>query len=288
MLTANNWKEYECIEIGEGFKIERFGNFIFKRPEPTATGKLKLKNIELDGTFENGSWEFNNLPDSWVLNYKNMKLNLSPSSFKHLGVFPEQAINWDFIMDANRKADKPLRILNLFGYTGAATIAAAMGNVEEVVHIDSLKSANKRTQENIELNGLSDKKIRTMVDDVLKFLEKEKRRGRTYHGIIMDPPSFGRGPKGEIWKIEDQIDHLINSALDVLDKDAVYVILNTYSTKLSHTTVKTILEKKFRSHKIHKGYFDSHKIGVPVTHGDKNLQLGNTTRWCIYEDLLRR
>lgn len=288
MLIAKDWKEYECLDLGDGYKIERFGEFIFKRPEPTATGPLAHTNRPIDGQFENGTWFHKNLPDSWVFNYKDMKLNLSPSSYKHLGVFPEQAVNWDFIREVDKRHNKPIRVLNLFGYTGAATVACAMGNVEEVVHIDALKSAVKRTQENIELNKLSEKRVRTMVDDVLKFLEKEKRRGNTYHAIIMDPPSFGRGPKGEVWRLEDQIDDLINGALDILDKDAVYLILNTYSQKMSFNTVQFILEKKFRQHMIHHGTFDSHRIGVPVTNSSEVLELGNTTRWCVYEDLLRR
>lgn len=288
MLIAKNWSEYEALDIGEGYKIERFGDFIFKRPEPTATGPLTLKDIELDGSFENGKWVHKDLPDSWVINYKNMKLNLSPSSFKHLGVFPEQAVNWDFIQDVSKRHDEPLRILNLFAYTGGATIAAAMGNVEEVVHIDALKSAIKRTQENISLNGLEDKTIRTIVEDVLKFLKREKKRGNTYHAIIMDPPSFGRGPKGEIFKIENEIDALLDAACDILDEKAVYFIVNTYSTNLSHQTVKTILQKKFKKHHIHHGAFDSHQIAVPVKVNNQLLKLGSTTRWSLYEDILRR
>lgn len=288
MLIPKNWKEYEAIDIGEGFKIERFGSFVFKRPEPTATGKLKSKIKDFDGMFEDGKWIHKDLPNSWILKYKDMKFNLSPSSFKHLGIFPEQAVNWDFIRDVDEKHQKPMRILNLFAYTGGATIAAAMGNVEEVVHIDALKSAITRTQENIQLNQLEHKTIRTMVDDVLKFVQKEKRRGNTYHAIIMDPPSFGRGPKGEIFKIEDQIDDLLDACLDILDKEAVYFILNTYSSNLPHKTVETIMKKHFKKHHIYHGSFDSHKLGVPVKEDKQILKLGNTTRWCIYEDLLRR
>lgn len=287
MLLAKDWKEYECLEIGDYYKIERFGNYIFKRPEPTAKAALKHKDYHFDGQFENGQWKHQDLPDNWIIHYKNMKLLLSPSSYKHLGVFPEQAVNWDFIQAVSKRQDTALRVLNLFGYTGAATIAASLGNVEEVVHIDALKSAIKRTQDNIRLNHLESKKIRTMVDDVIKFLEREKRRGKTYHAIIMDPPSFGRGPKGEVWKIEEQLNRLVNLALDVLDPDAVYLILNTYSQNLSHQVVKETLEKAFKKHHIHHGYFDSHKIGVPISHGNASLQLGSTTRWCLYEDLLK-
>ena len=288
MLINKNWTEYEIIDIGEGMKIERFGDFIFKRPEPSVHNKLSVKDIKLDAYFKDGQWIQKDLPDEWVIHYKDMKMMLSPSSFKHLGIFPEQAINWDFIRDVSNKHKEPIRVLNLFAYTGGATIAAAMGNVEEVVHIDALRSAINRTQTNIKLNGLEDKTIRTMVDDVLKFLRREKRRGNTYHAIIMDPPSFGRGPKGEVWKIEERLEELIDASLDVLSDDALYLILNTYSAHLSHEDVLKTLKSKFKARHIHHGAFDSHKLAMPVTHNNQTLTLGNTTRWCIYEDLLRR
>lgn len=288
MLIAKKWKDYECIDAGEGVKIERFGDYVFKRPEPSAYGELHSSKHKLDAIFDNKQWIQNNAPDEWVIEYKDMKFNLSTSDFKHLGIFPEQSVNWDFIIEAGKRTVEPMRILNLFGYTGAATIAAAQGNVEEIVHVDALRSSITRTQKNIELNELGDVKIRTIVDDVLKFIQREKRRGRTYHAIIMDPPSFGRGPKGEIWKIDDQIDELLEACLDILDKDAVYLILNTYSAHMSEQTILTILRKKFKMKHIRNGRFDTHEIAIEVNDSEDPLSMGKTTRWCIYEDMLVR
>lgn len=285
MRVANKWKEYECLDAGEGYKIERFGEYYLKRPEPTMTHRLKTKGIDFNAEYNNNEWIITDLPNAWILNYENMKLNLQLHEFKHLGVFPEQAVNWDFIIEAGKRHHEPIRVLNLFGYTGAATVAAALGNVEEVVHIDALKSAIKKTQENILLNNLSDKKIRTITEDVMKFLIREKKRGRTYHAIIMDPPSFGRGPKGTAWKIEEQLESLINACLDILDKDAIYLMLNTYTTNLSKDEVLKVLKKQFNDRNITHGTFDSQDIGVPITSGGV-LTSGKTTRWCIYEDLL--
>src|SRR5690554_997293 len=281
MKIAKNWENYECLDIGDGYKIERFGEFILKRPEPTAGGEMTLQMQHFDGEFINGQWE-HHLPESWVLEYRDMKFELKLSEFKHLGMFPEQAINWDFIRKIHDKHQEPMRILNLFGYTGAATIASAMGNVEEVVHVDALKSANQRTQENIALNGLEHKKIRTLQDDVLKFIQREKRRGRTYHGIIMDPPSFGRGPKGERWKIETHLETLIEHATDLLDEDAVFLIVNTYTAGLTPDDVLNIVKEKFNPG---YGKFETTSIGLPIKNKPFPLKAGNTTRWCKYKDI---
>ncbi len=283
MKIAKNWENYECLDIGEGYKIERFGEYILKRPEPTAGGELDLQMTHFDGEFINGQWE-HHLPESWILEYKDMKFELKLSEFKHLGIFPEQALNWDLIRSIHEKHKEPMRILNLFGYTGGATVASAWGNVEEVVHVDALKSANMRTQENLKLNNLEDKHVRTLVDDVLKFIEKEKRRGRTYHGIIMDPPSFGRGPKKEVWKIEEQLETLIQGAVELLDEDAVFLILNTYSRNLTPSYVLRTLKTYFNPE---DGKFDSSKIGLPIKNKPFPLKAGNTTRWCKYGELMK-
>jgi len=283
MKIAKTWKNYECLDVGEGYKIERFGPFILKRPEPSISDKFTITNPKLDGEFKNKKWIHNNIPNQWVLEYKNYQFALQPSEYKHLGIFPEQAVNWDFIEKINKRKDKPLRILNLFGYTGAATVVAASGNNEEIVHIDALKSAIARTQENLKLNGLEDQYVRTIVDDALKFIQREKRRGRSYHGIIMDPPSFGRGPNKEIWKIEEQLPILIDGVVDILDDDPEFIIINTYTKNLSHQEVLKLLKSKFNPG---YGKFSSNKLGVPITHKPYPLTLGNTTRWCKYEDIL--
>ena len=285
MRLSKQWNDYECLDIGDGYKVERFGPYILKRPEPSAKGHLTIKNIDFNGVHTGKEWKTHNLPESWILEYKDMKFNLRLHEFKHLGIFPEQATNWDFIREVSKKHNEPLRILNLFGYTGGATIAAAMGNIEEIVHIDALKSAIDRTRENIDLNNLQDKKIRTIQEDVMKFLFREKKRGRTYHGIIMDPPSFGRGPRGDVWKIEEHLEPLIDACLDILDEEAVYIILNTYTTKLSAKWVGDLFSSKLKDRNI-KGFIDSQDIGVPVTHKKYPLKLGKTTRWCRYENTL--
>ncbi|AMC92641.1 SAM-dependent methyltransferase [Erysipelothrix larvae] len=283
MRLAKDWIEYECIDCGDGMKIERFGPYILKRKEPSWTQPLTNTPFEFNGIHTQHGWETHNLPDTWTIHYKDMAMELKPTEFKHLGIFPEQAVNWDFIRASIQRANKPLRILNLFGYTGGATIACAMENVEEVVHIDALKSAISRTQENIKLNTLEDKKIRTIVDDVMKFLAREKRRGRTYHGVILDPPSFGRGPNKEIWEIKKDLEPLLNAVNDILDKDVEFIVLNTYSSHITKREVHAIASRIFKPL---KGILDTQHIGVPITLKDKPLILGQTTRWTKHENLL--
>lgn len=285
MKIADKWIDYECLDIGNKSKIERFGPYYFKRPEPTATTKLTL-NIPLDAEYKDGAWNINQVPQNWNIHYQDMTFALRPHEFKHLGIFPEQAVNWDFIRVCMRRSTKKLRILNLFGYTGGATIAAALENPEEVVHIDALKSAIARTQENIKLNKCDHVVVRTIVDDAFKFIQREIRRGRTYHGIILDPPSFGRGPKGEVWKINEMLEPLLNDCLKLLDKDAVFLILNTYSAHLPLKHVNDLLKYQLHNHNITQGKLKSHKLYLPVTKNKELLYCGKTTRWSIYEDLL--
>ncbi len=284
MRISNEWKDYECLDVAQGYKIERFGSFILKRPESTAHDTPNLLDIHLDGYHSGNEWIYNHLPHTWNLHYKDMKFMLRLHEYKHIGIFPEQATNWDFIRKMG-KIHKPKRVLNLFGYTGAATIAAAMEDVEEVVHIDALKSAIERTRANITLNNLDHKVIRTIQEDVMKFLRREKKRNRTYHAIIMDPPTFGRGPQGTLWKIEEHLEPLIDACLDLLDKDASYLIINTYSPKLSAQDVESILKRKLKQHHI-KGYVDSQEIALPITGKPYNLVQGKTTRWCAFDNTL--
>lgn len=285
MRVSRNWKDYECLDAGDGVKVERYGDVVLRRPEPIAVWSL-MSSIKEDAFFD-GSWHTQpHIPESWVIGYKDMKFMVRPTSFKHTGLFPEHAVNWDWMRDVIRQQNKPLRILNLFAYTGGATIACAMeDNVSEVVHIDALKSLNTWAQENVSLNNLNDKTIRTITEDVLKFCAREKKRGRTYHGIIMDPPSFGRGPKGERWKIEGMLDPLIEAALSLLDDDACFLSINTYTTDLTQEMVSD----KLMSH-LSQTHFpinvSSDTIGLPITHQDKNLMCGITTRWCSHENLL--
>lgn len=283
MRIAKKWVDYECVDCGEGVKIERLGSYYLKRREPSAQGPLvKLKTV-LDGTHTPEGWLSNNLPSQWVINYEDIAITIQPTQFKHIGFFPEQAVNWDFMRNVIREQKYPPRILNLFGYTGIATVAVAKETVSEVVHVDALKSAITRTQENITLNNLEDKHVRTLVDDVMKFLAREKRRGRTYHGIVLDPPSFGRGPNKEQWSIKKDLKPLMDAVMEVLDPDACFLVLNTYSNYIDEKTVHAIVSDCFKNR---KGRVDTQQIGVPVTHKRKPLILGQTTRWTTHEDLL--
>lgn len=288
MRITNKWTNFEVIDIGDGQKIERYNNFILKRPEPVATGPLSKKLPPIDAWYQEG-WHFNtSLPDSLTLAYEDMKLLVKPTTFKHTGIFPEQAVNWDWARSVIRNFNQPMRILNLFGYTGGATIACAMEpNVIEVVHIDALKSLNAWTQENVKLNNLESKTIRTITEDVLKFLDREAKRGRTYHGIIMDPPSYGKGPKGEVWRIEEKLPLLLEKCIKILDDDAQFMILNTYTTNLGSGKVDAIVNKAFKNSTI-KGYTETESIGLKVSQKDTPLACGLTTRWSKHEDLLRR
>lgn len=273
MNLSNNWKDYECILTGDKEKLERWGNVILNRPDPQIIWN-KDKDNELwnkwDGYYHRsnkggGSWEFRKkLPEFWEINYKHLTFKVSPTNFKHTGVFPEQQTNWDYIMDKLNESNlKEIRVLNLFAYTGCATMAAAScNNISEVVHVDASKSIVEWAKENMHLCKLEDKKIRFIVDDVIKFLEKEKRRGRTYHAIIMDPPSYGRGPNKELWRLEDNIQELLDKTLEVLDKDYIFVLVNSYTTGISPISLNNILKKTFINSNIITG-----EIGLPTTEG---------------------
>lgn len=286
MRIANKWIDFEVIDAGQGVKIERYNDTILKRPEPTATGALALKSYNADATFDT-KWRFKKqLPESIELTYQDMKMLIRPTGFKHTGIFPEQAVNWDWARSVIKEANQPLRILNLFGYTGGATVACAMeDNVVEVVHIDALKSLNAWTQENVKLNNLEHKTVRTITEDVLKFLDREIKRGRTYHGIIMDPPSYGKGPKGEVWRIEEKLPLLLDKAIALLDQDAQFMILNTYTTNLGVNKVKHIFDSHLKRNGV-RGYTHSDQIGLPISYKDEKLACGITTRWSKNENSL--
>ena len=213
---SNNWIDYKCLASGNGEKIEKWGDIILRRPDPQIIWNKSNSNIwnSWDGMYHRsnkggGNWEFKHkLPDNWNINYGELKFKVSPTNFKHTGIFPEQAVNWEYIIkqiSERCKIDDDIKVLNLFAYTGCATMAAAYAGAKEVVHVDASKGMVEWAKDNMRLCGLENNKIRFIVDDVIKFLEREKRRGRTYNAIIMDPPSYGRGPKGEVWRLEDNL-----------------------------------------------------------------------------------
>ena len=277
--VSNDWKDYKCLLSGDGEKVEKWGNYILRRPDPQIIWNKSDNEVwnKWDGMYHRsnkggGNWEFKTkLPDYWTVNYKNLTFKVSPTNFKHTGIFPEQAVNWDYVMDRISKMDKSkeIRVLNLFAYTGCATMAASMAGASEVVHVDASHGMVEWAKENMHLCNLDNNKIRFIVDDVIKFLEREKRRGRTYQGIIMDPPSYGRGPKGEVWRLEDNLQELLIKARDVLDKDYSFLLINSYTTGISPTSLNNILSLTFKGNKVETG-----EIGLPIEEDNLVLPCG--------------
>ena len=266
---ATNWIDYECLDAGNGQKVERWKDIILKRPDPQAVWTFDDKQYKYDAIYHSsnkggGSWQFNKkLPEFWTIKYKDLTFKVSPTNFKHTGIFPEQAVNWDFMMDKIQNCDHEVKVLNLFAYTGCATMACSKAGASEVIHVDASKGMIEWAKQNMQLSHLENNKIRFIVDDVLKFVQREKRRGHKYHGIVMDPPSYGRGPNNELWKLEDQLYELINSCLDILDDDPLFFIINCYTTGFSNIVLENILKqtilKKYSFGKIETG-----EIGLPI------------------------
>ena len=284
MWVADGWKDYEVLDTSEGEKIERFGRYILRRPDPQAiwmTKKDKKLWSEINAHYHRsnrggGEWEFFDLPDQWTISYGNLKFNLKPFSFKHTGIFPEQATNWDWFSDIIRKSDRKLKVLNLFAYTGGATIAAASAGAS-VTHVDAAKGIVAWAKENAALSNLSDAPIRWIVDDCLKFVEREIRRGNHYDGIIMDPPSYGRGPKGEIWKIEESIYPLVSECAKLLSDDAKFFLINSYTTGLAPSVLTYMISTTVC--KSHGGKVESDEIGLRVKSTGLVLPCGSSGRW---------
>lgn len=276
MIISNKWEDYKCLMSGDGEKLEKWGDVILRRPDPQIIWDKSHDNLwnKWDGFYHRsnkggGNWEFKRkLDDYWIIKYRHLRFKVSPTNFKHTGIFPEQAVNWDYVMDKVKNIEGA-RILNLFAYTGCATMAASSAGASEVVHVDASRGMVDWAKENMELCGLSDNKIRFIVDDVIKFLEREKRRGRTYHGIIMDPPSYGRGPKGEVWRLEDNLKELLVKARDVLDDDYSFLLINSYTTGVSPTALNNILSLTFKDAMIETG-----EIGLPIEENELVLPCG--------------
>lgn len=284
MWIADGWKDYEVIDTSNGEKLERWGNYILLRPDPQViwnTPKTDKKWKQLNGHYHRsskggGEWEFFDLPEQWTIHYKELTFHLKPFSFKHTGLFPEQATNWDWFSDKIRKANRPINVLNLFAYTGGATCAAAKAGAS-VTHVDASKGMVTWAKENAAASGLEDAPIRWIVDDCVKFVEREIRRGRKYDGIIMDPPSYGRGPKGEIWKIEEKIYPFVELCSQVLSDDPLFFLINSYTTGLQPAVLSymmnTVLTKQYG------GHVTAEEIGLPVTSNGLVLPCGASGRW---------
>ncbi len=287
MLISNNWKEYEVLDAGDGAKLERWGedktSFILSRPDPQLIWPKERPELwdKADGTYirsgtGGGKWIFKKeLPNKWQISYGDLKFWISPTDFKHTGIFPEQAVNWDWIGDQIKKSERKINLLNLFGYTGGATIAALAAGAS-VCHVDASAGMVDWTKDNIILNGLERSSVRYIVDDAMKFVEKERRRGVKYDAIIMDPPSYGRGAKGQIWKIEKMLWPLINSCKDLLSNDPLFLLINSYTTGLGITVIKNILESAMGNS---GGQITSEEITLPISESKKLLPAGITTRW---------
>jgi 23S rRNA (cytosine1962-C5)-methyltransferase len=278
MKISNNWKDYECIDAGNGEKLERWGTVILRRPDPQAIwssdDSLWLKP---DGHYHRsnlggGEWEFNKkLKNYWTINYKDLTFKVAPTNFKHTGLFPEQAVNWDYMIDKIRDANRPIKVLNLFAYTGGATMACSYAGAE-VVHVDAAKGMVEWAKENMKLSKLENNKIRFIIDDCLKFVERESRRGNKYDAIIMDPPSYGRGPDGEVWKFEDNIYGLVSACEKILSDEPLFMLINSYTTGISSTVLENILKTTVL--KNHKGKVEAGEIGLPITNGNLVLPCG--------------
>lgn len=284
MWIADNWKDYEVLATSGGEKLERWGDYILVRPDPqviwdtphTHAGWKKKNGHYHRSNKGGGEWEFFNLPDEWSIQYKDLTFHLKPFKFKHTGLFPEQAVNWDWFSSIIKESDRPLKILNLFAYTGGATLAAAKAGAS-VTHVDASKGMVQWAKENAVASGLGDAPIRWLVDDCVKFVEREIRRGNHYDGIIMDPPSYGRGPKGEIWKIEESIFPFIELTTQLLTEDSKFLLINSYTTGLQPAVlsymINTAIVSKFG------GSVEANEIGLPVAEDGLVLPCGASGRW---------
>ena len=284
MNIANNWKDYEILDMADGEKLERWGNIFLVRPDPqiiwkekTFPNKWKKINARYNRSKTGGgSWEYtSNLPKAWQIKYNDLVFNIKPMGFKHTGLFPEQAVNWDWMINKIKNEKREVKVLNLFAYTGGATVACLSAGAS-VCHVDSSKGMTVWAKENVISSGLEKKSVRYIVDDVFKFVNREIRRGNKYDAIIMDPPSYGRGANGEVWKFEENIDELIKLCSKVLSDDPLFFLVNSYTTGISSTVIENILKMDL---KIKKGKYSCGEIGLPMTDSKLTLPCGIFAKW---------
>ncbi len=287
MWIADNWKDYELIDSGGGERLERWGDWFFVRPDPQAVWRRSGNNTHWqkpDAYYHRsdrggGQWEFHaKLPESWVIAQDGCRFKIKPMGFKHMGLFPEQLVNWTWSGALIRNANRPVRVLNLFAYTGGATVAAAKAGAF-VCHVDAAKGMVAHAKENVSLSGVAEDSVRYIVDDCVKFVERELRRGNRYDAIIMDPPSYGRGPGGEVWKIENTLYGFVEKCAGLLSEDPLFVLLNSYTTGLSGATMQNVLAMtvgaKFGGRAV------SEEIGLPMSSNQFILPCGASSRWSI-------
>lgn len=285
MRSTEFWNDYELIDASAGERLERWGDIILIRPDPQVIWDTERRNPLWHNAHARyhrsstggGKWQvYKRIPDAWRIAYRDLLFNVKPMGFKHTGIFPEQAVNWDFAAEMIRRSDRQLNILNLFGYTGCATISCLKAGAR-VCHVDASKGMVAWAKENAASSGVADKPVRWIVDDCAKFVAREIRRGHRYDGIIMDPPSYGRGPSGEIWKLEEQLYSFVELCTDVLADDPSFVILNSYTTGLSPSVMEyilgTVIQRRFG------GTVSSDEIGLKVTQSSLILPCGSTAIW---------
>lgn len=286
MWIADHWNDYEVIDCSKGEKLERWGDFLLIRPDPQVIWDTPRKHrgwSRPNGRYHRsakggGQWEFFDLPQQWSVNYRGLTFNLKPFSFKHTGLFPEQAVNWDWFGDLIRRENRPVKVLNLFAYTGGATLAAAKAGAA-VTHVDASKGMVNWAKENAKSSGLGEAPIRWIVDDCVKFAEREIRRGSRYDAVIMDPPSYGRGPKGEIWKIEDAIHPLVTLCAGLLSDKPLFFLINSYTTGLAPSVLSYMLSLELVPK--YRGTVTATEIGLPVSETGLVLPCGASGRWSL-------
>ena len=289
MWTASEWKDYEILDTSSGEKLERWGKYLLVRPDPqiiwqtnkSHPGWKKANAVYHRSSRGGGGWEFRDLPEIWSIGYRDLCFQLKPFRFKHTGLFPEQAVNWDWCAErireriASHGTDRPFRVLNLFAYTGGASVAAAAAGAH-VTHVDASKGMVGWAKENAASSGLAEAPVRYLVDDCAKFIEREIRRGNHYEAILMDPPSYGRGPRGEVWKMEEQIFSLLQRTALLLSEDASFFLINSYTTGLAPSVLTYMLRTVLKAR---GGAVEAEEIGLPVTSTGLILPCGATGRW---------
>ena len=284
MRVASDWKDYEILDMANGEKLERWGNFLLIRPDPQIIWKeksFKEKWGQANARYNRsnkggGAWEYKKrLPENWQIKYKNLTFNIKPMGFKHTGLFPEQAVNWDWMIDKIKESKRKIKVLNLFAYTGGATVACLSAGAE-VCHVDSSKGMTLWAKENVASSGLADRPVRFIIDVVIKFVPREIRRGNKYDGIVMDPPSYGRGKNGEVWQFEENISDLINLCTQVLSDDPLFFLINSYTTGISAKVLENMLNINMKRY---KGKITSGEIGLPMKNSKLVLPCGIYGRW---------
>lgn len=286
MKKALEWKDYELLDCSNGEKLERWGDYILLRPDPQIiwnTGNLYQQYKDsIDAIYHRSSqgggyWEnLRKVPQEWNICYKDLKFHIKQMGFKHTGLFPEQAVNWDFMMEKIKNANRPIKVLNLFAYTGGASVACLKAGAS-VIHVDSSRGMVEWCRENVRMNGLDSLPIRYLVDDVLKFVQREIRRGNKYDAIVMDPPSYGRGANKEVWNIEKDLTHLIDLCMQILSDTPLFFLINSYTTGLSATTLANVLEVTVK--RKYQGVISSGEVGLPITNSNLVLPCGIYGRW---------